>query len=223
MNKVMVVSPHPDDETLGCGGALLKHKNFLGDEIHWLIVTNMLDDQGFSCEQIKCGNDERKVVANMYDFSSVHNLNFPAMRLDAIPMVEIIKAISDVFKKIQPNIIYLPYRGDIHTDHKTVFDAVSSCTKCFRFPFINKIIAYETLSETNFALNPDSSGFNPNLFINISEYLQEKLLIAKVFAREFGEFPFPRSEEAIRSLAAYRGVAAGCIAAEAFMILKEIA
>ncbi|MEC7865992.1 MAG: PIG-L family deacetylase, partial [Pseudomonadota bacterium] len=40
MNKVLVISPHPDDETLGCGGTLIRHKKE-GDEIHWLIMTNV--------------------------------------------------------------------------------------------------------------------------------------------------------------------------------------
>lgn len=38
MNRVLCVAVHPDDETLGCGGTLLKHKA-QGDEIYWLFLT----------------------------------------------------------------------------------------------------------------------------------------------------------------------------------------
>ena len=38
--KILAIAPHPDDETLGCGGTLLKHKNN-GDEINWLIITDI--------------------------------------------------------------------------------------------------------------------------------------------------------------------------------------
>jgi len=38
--KILVIAPHPDDETLGCGGTILKHKD-LRDQIYWLIITNI--------------------------------------------------------------------------------------------------------------------------------------------------------------------------------------
>jgi len=57
MNKVLIVAVHPDDETLGAGGALLKHKAN-GDKIYWLIVTTIKNgyrnwDLGFDEETIK--------------------------------------------------------------------------------------------------------------------------------------------------------------------------
>ena len=51
MKKIIVISAHPDDETLGAGGTLLKHKEN-GDELYWLIVTNIFENQGFSTERI---------------------------------------------------------------------------------------------------------------------------------------------------------------------------
>ena len=51
MKKVIIISAHPDDETLGAGGALLRHKAN-GDKVYWLIVTNVFEHQGFSKERI---------------------------------------------------------------------------------------------------------------------------------------------------------------------------
>ena len=45
-NKILIISPHPDDETLGCGGTILNHKD-KGDEINWLIVTKMFEKNGW--------------------------------------------------------------------------------------------------------------------------------------------------------------------------------
>ena len=45
--KILVIAPHPDDETLGCGGTLLRHKAN-GDEISWVIVTDISVDTGWS-------------------------------------------------------------------------------------------------------------------------------------------------------------------------------
>ena len=39
MSNVLVVAPHPDDETLGCGGTLMNHIS-QGDTINWLIMTS---------------------------------------------------------------------------------------------------------------------------------------------------------------------------------------
>lgn len=220
MSKVLVVAPHPDDETLGCGGTLLKHKE-QGDEIHWLICTHIHQQYGYALDRVVQRELEIEKVKSLYGFTSLTHLKYPTSRLDTIPMTELVETIGNVFREIQPEIIYLPYRGDVHTDHAVVFDAVISCTKWFRYPFVKKVLAYETLSETEFGLNPDLSGFRPNVFVDISDYLDRKLEIMSVFASEMGEFPFPRSKKAIRSLAYVRGASAGYQVAEAFMLLKE--
>ena len=73
-----------------------------------------------------------------------------------------------------------------------------------------------------FCIDPDANGFRPNVFVNIEANLSRKLEILDIYSTELGVFPFPRSLEAVRALAALRGTAAGCRAAEAFMLLKEI-
>ena len=103
-----------------------------------------------------------------------------------------------------------------------MFDAVAACTKWFRYKSVKKVLVYETLSETEFSINPDLQGFRPNIFINITDFLDKKIEIMKIFESELGEFPFPRSEEAIRALSSIRGASAGFHAAEAFMLLKEV-
>jgi LmbE family N-acetylglucosaminyl deacetylase len=220
MKTVCVVAPHPDDETLGCGGTLLRHRT-VGDEIHWCIVTAIRTDEGFSQEEVDWQDREISTVANQYDFFSVHKLGYPTTKLDTIPLEEIIKKISDIFQKVRPQIVYLPYFEDVHTDHRVVFDAVVSSSKWFRCDSIKRLLAYETLSETDFGMNP-AKGFGPNVFIDIAAFLDRKISIMEIYAGQLGDFPFPRSEQAIRALASLRGAAAGCAAAEAFMLLKEI-
>ena len=103
-----------------------------------------------------------------------------------------------------------------------VFDAAVSCLKWFRLASVRRILAYETLSETEFGINPDSLGFRPNVFMDVHAHLSEKSEILGIFADEIRAFPFPRSIDAVRALALLRGATAGCGAAEAFMLLKEI-
>lgn len=221
MSKIVVVAPHPDDETLGCGGTLLKHKH-QGDEIVWLVITDILETEGFLAEKIAARNQEIETVGKLYGCDQVYRLSFPTTKLDTFPLGQVIESISAVMRKEKPDIIYLPYHGDVHTDHKIVFDAVISCTKWFRYPSIKRILCYETLSETDFGINPDYNGFRPNVFVNIEEYIEKKIDIMRIYESELGELPFPRSEQAIQALAMLRGATSGYKAAEAFMLLKEI-
>lgn len=218
IKKVVILTPHPDDETLGCGGTLLKHIN-QGDKVYWVIITEM--GNCFAQEKKINRSKEIKTVASTYKFEKTIELGFETATLDKVPDGELIGKISEVFQEIRPNILYVPYPGDIHSDHKAVFDATMACTKWFRYPSVEKVLAYETLSETDFMINPDANCFRPNVFINIANYLDKKIEIMKVYDSEISEFPFPRSEKAIKSLAYVRGAASGFEAAEAFMLLKE--
>jgi LmbE family N-acetylglucosaminyl deacetylase len=221
MNKVLVVAVHPDDETLGCGGALLKHKSN-GDEIHWLIATNIKESEGFDKTAINERDVEIKKVEKLFNFNSVSKLGLSTTKVDEYGMSELIAKISSVVNKIKPNIIYLPFKGDVHSDHKYIFNAVYSCTKSFRYQFIKKIYMMETLSETEFSLSIKEDSFVPNVFIDISKYMNKKIEIMKIYQSEIGEHPFPRSERNIRALATYRGATASCEYAESFMLIKEI-
>lgn len=221
MKSIVVIAPHPDDETLGCGGTLLRHIDE-GDTVHWLILTSMHAEYGFAEECIALRANEIREVAELYGFHAVHQLNFPTTRLETIPIGELISAIKNIFQETVPSIVYLPYPGDVHTDHQIAFNAAVSCAKWFRQASIKRILAYETLSETEFGINPMQQTFTPNVFVNITEFSNRKLEILHRYAGETGIFPFPRSTEAVAALAALRGANAGCAAAEAFMLLKEI-
>ena len=221
MNKVLVLAVHPDDETLGSGGTLLKHKA-KGDEIHWLIATEIKECEGFAKELVEERNREIEKVAELYGFDSVNRLEFSTMRVDEYSMSELIGKISKVFQKIQPDIVYLPFKSDVHSDHRKIFEAAYACTKTFRYPFIKKIYMMETLSETEFAPALKEDSFIPNVYVDISEFFEKKLEIMRIFKTELGDHPFPRSEKNLKALATLRGATAGCKYAEAFMLLKEI-
>ncbi len=221
MNKVLVLAVHPDDETLGCGGTLLRHKKN-GDEIYWLIATSIRGEDGFEESRVLQREKEIEIIAGMYGFNAVFQLNFPTMKVDELSRSEIIRGISGVFCEVEPNIIYLPFKNDVHSDHRIIFEAVCSCTKTFRCPSVRKVLMMETISETEFA--PGSMGcvFVPNYFVDISDFLDKKLNIMKVYKDEIGDRPFPRSLENIKALATFRGGMTGSRYAESYMILKEI-
>lgn len=221
MNTVLTIAVHPDDETLGCGGTLLRHKKS-GDAINWLIVTAMKASCGYEPAAISARNKEIQKVYRSYGFDSVHQLNFATKGLDREPISELIAAIGKVIQAVRPSIIYLPFKDDVHTDHQMVFKAAYSCTKTFRYPFLKRILMMETISETEFA--PPLSGwvFAPNVFVDVTNHFHKKIETMKIYRSELGRHPFPRNVENIESLAKLRGASAGCRFAEAFMLLKEI-
>lgn len=220
MKNILVVAPHPDDEVLGCGGTILRSKAN-GYAVHWLIMTHISEEQGFTVERIQEREKEIEKVAKAFSFDSVHHLKFQTARLDQLSTEKLVGAIAKVITSTNAQTIYVPYRADIHSDHRIVFDATIACTKWFRYPSVEKVLVYETLSETDFTINPDANYFRPNVFVDISEFLQKKLDIMKIYESELSEHPFPRSLKAIQSLAYIRGAASGFEAAEAFMLLKE--
>ena len=111
-----------------------------------------------------------------------------------------ISVASKYISEIEPEFIYLPYRNDVHSDHAAVFDAVLSCTKSFRYPYVKKVRAYETLSETEFSIDHTDNGFKPNCWVDITQTLDKKVEIMGLYKGEMGVHPFPRSEKNIQAL-----------------------
>jgi len=216
VKKILVVAVHPDDETLGCGGTLLRHRA-AGDEIHWLIITEAGND---ALKRRRINQIER--VRHAYGFASVHALNFPTTCLDQLTTGALVGAIAKAVAAAAPEVVYLPFAYDPHSDHRIVFEAAYSCTKVFRYPSVRRVLMMETVSETDFSPAISGQTFVPNVFIDIAEQMEEKLSIAEIYEDELSSHPFPRSLEGLRALATVRGAVAGCKYAEAFMLLKEI-
>jgi N-acetylglucosamine malate deacetylase 1 len=217
--KVIVIAPHPDDETLGCGGSLLKHIE-KKDEVSWIIVTSMTESTGYSKEAILNRSSEIHKVSSKYNFKNLIKLDVPTTQVDQISTSKLVEKFSKTFQKLEPNLVYMPFYDDVHTDHKTISSSILSNIKWFRHNYIKKVLMYETVSETEFNFN-SISGFKPNVFNDITNFLNEKLDIIKIYKSEIREFPFPRSEKNIKSLSFFRGAQSGFGAAEAFQLVFE--
>ena len=196
---------------------MLRHKAD-GDDVFWGFATEMKEGNTYYSERVSQRKSEIKKVASLYQFDDVLSLGFFPATLDTIATSNLVDKISDVMNRVKPNIIYLPFFGDIHSDHQVFFSAALSCTKWFRYPSIKHVLSYETVSETEFSLSNEVC-FKPNIFIDISDYLDVKIDILKIYHSEIGEHPFPRSIDTLKALATWRGSNAGYNAAEAFELL----
>ena len=220
--RVLAISVHPDDETLGCGGTLLKHRA-QGDALFWLIATRAIDPQ-WSPETVKRKAAEIESVAEAYGMDRHIQLDFPAARLDTIPQTDLISAIRDTISEVRPEIVYIVHGGDVHTDHQAVFAAAISVLKPFhmsRFG-VRRVLCYEVLSSTESAPPQRESVFVPNVFNDITLYVRRKIEIMALYETEVQDDPLPRGPSAIEALARYRGATVGIDYAEAFMLIREV-
>jgi LmbE family N-acetylglucosaminyl deacetylase len=221
MANILIVAAHPDDETLGVGGTILRHKKN-GDKIFWLIITNISESQGFSSERVLSRQKEIEIVSNLYNFNEVIKFDIPTSTLTDSNLVDLISKISKLFERIEPEIIYTMNRSDAHSDHRIIFQSIMACTKSFRYPYIKKVLMYECLSETEFSPTLPENVFQPNYFVDISQFFEKKVEIMKIYDSELDEHPFPRSCKNIEALATFRGAYAGVKYAEAFQLIKLI-
>ncbi|MBD5502348.1 MAG: PIG-L family deacetylase [Lachnospiraceae bacterium] len=216
--RILVVSPHPDDETLGAGGTLLKCKRD-GHSVYWLNVTNMKLEYGYSSERINERIAEIEAVKKSYCVDGYIDLGLEPAGLNKYETGHLISLFKESLEKIKPEILFIPYKYDVHSDHRIVCDVIYSCTKSFRAPYINAVLAMEILSETDQA--PRENAFAPNIYVDISEHMERKIEIAHKYKSEIKETPFPRNEDAIRGLASYRGAASLYKYSEAFYLVKS--
>ncbi|MDR3400911.1 MAG: PIG-L family deacetylase [Chthoniobacter sp.] len=220
--KVLVISVHPDDETLGCGGTMLKHAA-AGDEIFWLIATQA-HEPAWDRATIAAKAVEVERVARAYGVSEFQKLGLPSGQLDAQPLSQMIDSIREVVAKVRPAVVYLVHAGDIHTDHYAIFTAAMSVLKPFYMnkQGVHRVLSYETLSSTEAAPAQLHRLFAPNAFNDVSPYLERKIEIMNLYATELHADPLPRGPSAIRALARFRGATIAVEYAEAFMLVREI-
>ena len=152
--RVLTISVHPDDETLGCGGTLLRHAG-AGDTLHWLLITAVHPEE-YSDEQIAQQEQQVAAVQAAYPFSSLDWLKLPATRVEQQPLGLMIKEIRKVVERIHPEQVFVPTHADVHSDHRVVFDASMSVLKAFymRELGVQRVLACEVLSETESEVDP---------------------------------------------------------------------
>lgn len=218
ISKAVVIAPHPDDETLGCGGTIAKLVN-LGIEVSILIVSGHLPP--LYCEE--SFSKTLKEAENAFKILGVKNYKFlkiPATYVHTIPVAELNGKINQFVKEQNPEMILLPF-PDRHIDHRVIFDAsvVASRPVGEKFPKI--VLSYETLSETHWNVPSIEPSFNPEFFINIDDFINKKINALKSYKSQILDSP-SRSLDACTALAKFRGSQNGCAYAEAFKVVRII-
>ncbi len=219
-NNILVIAPHPDDEVLGCGGTIKKFTE-LGNCVYVLVVTRGAP-KIYSEEKILNVRSEALKAHQILGVKDTKFLDFHAPELDITSRAEISKAINEHIRIWSITDLYIPHRGDIHHDHRAVYEASLVAARPVGDYSVLNIYSYETLSETEWAPPFGDDAFIPTHFINIEKQLNFKLEAMKCFKSQVREFPSTRSLETIEALAKLRGATVGFQRAEAFMTIRTV-
>lgn len=215
--RVVVFSPHADDEILGVGGTTLLLKQVSPKtEVVFVLVccsdcwfhhldrvvsaSELADEFRASCKQL--GADE----AVIWDF--------PYLNLDGVDMGGLVNRIDRCLELFQPTVILFPESGT-HQDHMALNRAVKSSLR--PTGLASPWLAMEYESPTG---GTDAS-FHPTTFVDIETVLSEKIKIfAQSYATQYKNGG--RSEDEIRHHAAFRGLQARIQHAEAFNVVRAV-
>jgi LmbE family N-acetylglucosaminyl deacetylase len=225
--RILVVAPHADDETLGVGGTIAR-RVAEGHDVHVAVVTGHGDDphplwprslwdriRG----EARAAMDVLGVGANALHFEEI-----PAAMVADQPVHVVNRTIGAVVEKIEPDVLYVPFLYDLHKDHREVFHALSvawrSSSKVGRK--IAAVYCYEVQSETHWNAPYLEAGFVPNTWVDIGAHVETKLRALACYASQIRPAPDARSLDAVRALAVWRGSQQGMAAAEAFVCVRRL-
>ena len=218
--RVLVVSPHPDDETLGVGGTIAKY-SAQGAEVFVLMVSGHLPPL-YRREDYDKTVTEAHVAFELLGVAKSEFLEIPATMIGDQPLHKLNGRISKIFNDFNPHIVFCPY-PDRHVDHRLVFDSVMVATRPVGVGRnIEIVAAYETLSETHWNAPHIEPNFTPNWVVDITEKIEKKLEAVKCYESQVSDFPGPRSIEAVEALAKFRGTQAGFAYGEGFHIVRMV-
>ena len=222
MNKVnLVIVSHPDDEILGLGGtgALLFEA---GEKIQPIILCGKVE------ERSKRPKDN-KLKTHIEKANSKVGFNFPILgdflniKLNTVNHIDLVKFIEKYIFEFNPYRIFTHHPTDLNNDHTQVSLACQAASRYFQRKNLNSnlksILLMEILSSTDWAFPVSQPKFNPNFYIDITNYIDKKISALSEYENVMREAPHPRSEHAIKGHAAFRGGQCGALYAESFELI----
>jgi N-acetylglucosamine malate deacetylase 1 len=219
-NIVLIVAAHPDDEVLGCGGAIAKHAN-KGDKVHVVFMTNGVGSRDASSKEIQERKQSAKNAANILSISSTQQFNFPDNKMDMVALLDVVQLIEEVIDKLQPEIIYTHHPGDLNIDHQITHKAVMTACRPQPGFCVKEIYAFEVLSSTEWQ-TPGLKPFCPNIFIDVTDYINLKKQALGAYSKEMYQPPHSRSVDNALRLNTLRGNSVGVDYAEAFVLVRSV-
>jgi len=220
--RLLVVAPHADDEAYGCAGTIAKAKAMGGDV--FVIVGSVGNLQHYNQGQPTVTGETRteEVRASMEllgvdGYEILYTETDRHLRLDAVPQRDLIRLLERdaayAIDKVRPTVILLP-APSFNQDHRALFQAgFAACRPHARQqkPFVNHVLSCDAVQ-----LGWREMPFHPDVYVDISEYLDVKLQALSCHRSQLRPDPDLGSLENVERLARLRGAEIGVSAAEAF-------
>ncbi|MBN3881471.1 MAG: PIG-L family deacetylase [Nostoc sp. JL34] len=225
--NILIVAAHPDDEVLGCGGAIAKHTQ-QGDIVHVLILAEGATSRTPQRDRKKLQNELSALAEVAHQASEILGVtsltlhDFPDNRMDSCDLLDITKVIEQEIVQYQPEIIYTHHIGDVNIDHCRIHQAVVTATRPMPGSTVKTLLFFEIASSTEWQTPGSAPAFVPNWFVDISETLSLKLEALAAYESEMRPWPHARSVAALEHLARWRGASVGVEAAEAFILGRRV-
>jgi LmbE family N-acetylglucosaminyl deacetylase len=222
-NRILVIAPHADDETLGVGGTIARRVGE-GSEVHVAVMTGHGPSPHplWPAETWDRIRAEARAAMSVLGVTSLHFEEIPAALVADQPMWRLNQVIKSMIERVQPDVLYVPFPFDLHKDHRELFHASSvawrSSSETGRN--IRAVYCYEVQSETHWNAPYLEAGFTPNTWVDISAHLDTKLRALGCYESQVRPAPDARSLEAVRALAVWRGSQQSMAAAEAFIAIR---
>jgi LmbE family N-acetylglucosaminyl deacetylase len=217
---VLVIAAHPDDEALGCAGAMLKHAR-AGNRVHVLILTDGAGGR-YTGEKAAGLKKAAERSAELLGAASLEIADFPNQGLDAVPLLELIQAVEAVMERVKPRVIYTHHYGDLNLDHQVAYRVAITAARPLPGSPVRDLYTYFVPSSSEWNQLTPQDAFLPNVYLDIADCLEEKIQAASFYGSEMRPYPYPRSPRALRAHAAQFGLQAGLEFAEPFQLMRKI-
>jgi len=216
MKRILIVSPHPDDESINSGGLIMrakkeKHKVFV---LYMATGTSRQFVNGETLEEQRIKEAKKASEYGGFDYKIAFN-NI-STKVDTLPQKDLIEMIEDTVKEFKPNTVIIPYRNSYSQDHRAVAEA---CISAFR-PIPESLHPQpKTILEVE---EPTAwpTPSTPNFYVDISDVMDEKIKLYRCHKSQVTQEPQYRSPENLRRWAGVRGSEIGVKYAEAYNLLK---
>lgn len=216
MNYLIVVA-HPDDEVLGAGATI--HK--LIKEGHKVAVATMANHAAARANISDTLASDEAEAFKIMGVAKSYAADFPNIKMNTVAHLDLVRFIEKCIEDFGAEAIITHHPSDTNNDHVQTSYAVQAASRLFQrkenVPALKELLYMEVPSSTEWSFDSSANRFTPNFFVEIGEEgVEIKLKALRAYKGVMRPYPHPRSNEAIKGLAAYRGVQAGCNYAEAF-------
>jgi LmbE family N-acetylglucosaminyl deacetylase len=219
-DRVLVVAPHPDDETIGMGGTIAKLVS-LSIPVRVIFMSNGVTSRDVARETVGSRNRAARNAMDVLGVDDFNFFDFPDNRFDSLPILEIAKLLESEVSNFRPTVVFAPYRYDLNIDHQIASEATSIAVRPKLSNNVRLYLNYEILSSTGW--NHAAPVFSPTVFVDIQNYWSLKLSALLAYGPEINASPSARSIRVIEALANFRGGLVAKEKAEAFSLALTVA